>query len=286
MAQCVEFKRMILGLPLSVPDYEMVGVTAKLAELLRLNLVAMFVEDRGLVDIAGLPCVRELRALGAGWQPIDIGQLTTELDRAAAAAHRLFANIARNCSAETSFRIEKGSAANVIAALATAEDIVVVIEPKNPIERVSQQFTRLIDAAFQASASVMIIPSRIARSEGPIVAVAIDPDDPSVDMAIRIAAAAHEKLIVVRSFENASSNATLETLAGSLGVRVQFIRSRKEPRRATALADNLQQLSERLIVMSRGTIADAEASTLASMRSTPVVVVEPVRLVNAESATH
>jgi hypothetical protein len=107
MAHRIEFKRMVLGLPLSATDYEMVSVTAKLAELLRLNLVGMFVEDRSLINIANLPCVRELRALGGGWQPIEIGQFTTELEHAAATAHRLFSKIARNCNIETSFRAEK-----------------------------------------------------------------------------------------------------------------------------------------------------------------------------------
>jgi len=286
MAHRIEFKRMVLGLPLSVTDYEMVGVTVKLAELLRLNLVAMFVEDRGLIDMAGLPCVRELRAFGSGWQPIEIGQLTTELERASATAHRLFANIARNCSVETSFRVEKGSAADVIGSLATAEDIVVIIEPRNPVERVSQQFTRLIDAAFQASASVMIIPCRVARSAGPIVAVAIDPDDPSINTALRIAAAAHEKLIVVSPSEDLESNASLATLIASAGVRVEFVRSRKGQIRATSLADDLQQFNERLIVTNRGTLTDSEAPTLASLRSTPVVIVEPVYSANARPPTY
>ncbi|HEY4723273.1 MAG TPA: hypothetical protein VII92_15570 [Anaerolineae bacterium] len=275
MAHRTEFKRMVLGLPLSVTDYEMVGVTAKLAELLRLTLVAMYVEDHRLIDIASLPCVRELRALGGGWQPIEVGQLTTELEHAAITAHRLFSDIARNCNVETSFRIERGSAADVISSLATAEDIVVIIEPKHPVERVTQQFTRLIDAAFQASAAVMIIPCRVARLGGPIVAVAANPDDPSIGTAMGIAAAAHEKLIVVSSSEQIGSSASLETLAESAGVRVQFVRSKKGPLQATALADNLQQLNERLIVISRGTLADAEATTLASLRSTPVVIVEP-----------
>ena len=281
MADHTEFKRMLLGLPQSAADYAMVGVTARLAELLRLNLVAMFVEDRSLVDIAGLPCVRELRALGGSWQPIEIGQLAAELEHSAATARRLFADIARHCSVETSFRIEKGSAADVIGSLATAEDIVVVIEPRHPVERVTQQFTRLVDAAFQASAAVMIVPSRVARVSGPIVAVAAEPDDPSIDAAMGIAAAAHEKLIVVSQTEIADLAVSLSASARSADVRAELAQVRKGPLCATLLADDLWQAGERLIVTSRGTLAAAEASTLASMRSTPIVIIEPLRSENA-----
>jgi hypothetical protein len=246
-----------------------------------LNLVAMFVEDRSLVDIAGLPCVRELRALGGSWQPIEIGQLAAELEHSAATARRLFADIAQGCSVETSFRVEKGSAAEVIGSLATAEDIVVIIEPKNPAERVTQQFTRLVDAAFQASAAVMIVPSRVARVMGPIVAVATGADDPSIDAAMGIAAAAHDRLIVVGPFDKSGSNTTLPARAASAGVRVDFIRSMKGPLQAAALAGFLHEVKERLIVMRRGTLTDDAASNVAALRSTPVVILEPARSAQA-----
>jgi hypothetical protein len=280
MAHHTAFKRMILGLPPNAADYQMVRLTAKLAELLQLNLVGMFAEDRSLIDMAGLPCVRELRALGGGWQPIEIGKLTSELEQAATTAHRLFTDIARHCGVETSFRIEKGTAADAIGAMATAEDIVVVIEPRHPIERVSQQFTRLIDAAFRASAAVMIVPSRVARPAGPIAAVAAAPNDPSIVAAMGIAEAAHEKLIVVCQPEKFDSDATLAASVKFADVRPEFVRIRSGQLDASLLADELQPLNERLIVISRGTLADAEALMLASMRSTPVVIIEPPRSEN------
>jgi hypothetical protein len=144
----------------------------------------------------------------------------------------------------------------------------VIIEPRNPVERVSQQFTRLVDAAFQAAAAVMIIPNRVARSTGPIVAVAVDPDDPSIGTAMGIAAAAHEKLIIVSSSESIGSSASLATLIESAGVRVEFVRDKKGRLHATALAGDLQQLNERFIVISRGTLTDGKRTyTLRQRRS-------------------
>ena len=202
MAHHTEFKRMLLGLPQSAADYEMVGVTARLAELLQLNLVAMFVEDRSLIDIAGLPCVRELRALGGGWQPIEIGQLTAELEHAAATAHRLFADIARNCSVETSFRVEKGSAADVIGSLGDGRRH----RRHHRAEESGRKGKSTIHSAGRRGVPSLRGGDDHSESRGQSHAGRLsrwraDPDDPSIDAAMGIAAAAHERLIVVGPFE-------------------------------------------------------------------------------------
>ena len=274
MPRRTEFKRMILGLPQSAGDYRLVGATVKLAEMLQMNLVAMFADDRSLMQVAGLPFARELRPLGGGWQSIDVGQLAAEFERSTATARRLFGEVVRGCRVETSFRVEQGTAADIIASLATAEDIVVVIEPTNPAERVTQQFIRLMDAAFRTSASVMIIPCRIARLSGPIVALASGAEDPSIEAAAAIANAAREKLIIVGPSQPFSPNSSLSKAVEASGGRMEFASTAALPDVAK-LAGELQRWNERLLVMTRGVLDDAQVPTLASLRSVPVVVVEP-----------
>jgi hypothetical protein len=274
MPRHVEFKRMILGLPHSTGDYPLVGATVKLAELLRMQLLAMFADDRSVMDVAGLPFARELRPLGGGWQSLDVGQLSAELERSSAIARRLFDEAARNCSIDASFCVEKGAAADIIASVATAEDIVVVIEPRNPAERVTQQFIRLIEAAFRASASVMIVPCRIARFSGPVVALAAGPEDPSIDAAAAIASAARERLIVMGPRELLAPGSSLSKAIEAGGGRVEFVPTAALPN-VTKLADDLQRRGERLLVVTRGVLDDLQVPALASRRSVPVVVVEP-----------
>jgi hypothetical protein len=275
MQSGTEFKRMILGMPQSAGDYPAVVVIAKLAELFHLNLVAMFMDDRSLMHIAALPCVRELRPLTSGWQPIDINRLATELERGAATAQRLFAAAVQNCRIETSFRIEKGLTADIIGGFTSAQDIIVVIEPKNPAERVTQQFTRLIEAAFRAAAAVMIVPSRVARIAGPIIAVATSPEDPSIIAAARLAAAAHEKLIILGPSDILASRSSLSSLTEPTGIHVELAQLTMAPLDVVSLAGELRRWNERLVVMSRGTLKDSLTPTLASLRSIPVVVTEP-----------
>ena len=271
----VEFKRMVLGLPQSPRDYPAVAATAQLAGLLRLDLLATFVEDATLIDVAGLPCVRELRALEGGWRPMDISQLARELEHAAATARRLFAEAMRTCSIEAEFSFVRGSAAEVIPSLAMAYDIIVLIEPGNPAERVTQQFTRLVDAAFRAAAAVMIVPSAVTRTKGPIVVIASGPDDPSIFAGLGIAAAANERLIVIPLSNDADSFVALAGRASAVGVRFEVVSVTQRRPTASGLAMSFSHLSERLMVISRGSLDEAFPTEIASLRGIPVLVTEP-----------
>ena len=84
----VDFKRMLVRLPQNAGDYAAVGVMAQLADLMGASVVATFVQDAELVEMAALPCVRELRPFGGGWHPIEGPELLRQLELAAATARR------------------------------------------------------------------------------------------------------------------------------------------------------------------------------------------------------
>ena len=269
-----QFKRMVLGLPQNARDYNGVAAAANLAELLGIGLSATFVEDTTLFDIAGLPCVRELRPLEGGWQPISITQLAREIEHAAATAHRLFNEATRMCTVETSFSLARGAAGDVLAGQVTAEDILVIVEPKSPGERFTRQFTQLLAAAFQAAAAVMMVPSRIARATGPVVAIAANRDDPSISAAISIAAAAGELLIVV-PLSGFGSSKMLAERAAAAGVRLKITPALHSKLGQSALAGSIASLKGRLIAMTRGTLDDTSDASLSSFCAVPVLVIEP-----------
>jgi hypothetical protein len=266
-----EFKRMVLGLPQSAADFPSVEAVANLAELLRLNLVATFLEDENLLHVAGLPGAREWRSQG-GWRPIETAQFVGEMAHAAGTARQLFERIVQHRAIETSFRQARGSAAAICSAT-TTEDILVVIEPRDPLERVSRPFSALIDAAFKATAAVMIVPSRILRATGPIVAVPSGPDDPAIATACAIAAAVRERVTVLRP--PAHSSADWTAIAHTANVPVEFRPVASGRWSAPTLAADLSLGRERLIVVTRGTLTDADIPQVSSLRGIPVLVVEP-----------
>jgi hypothetical protein len=268
-----EFKRMLVGLPHSAADYAAVALSAKLADLLGLRLVATFVQDTTLADLAALPCAREWRPLGGGWGPIQAPQLDREFERAAAAARQCLREAVGAAQAQSSFQVARGSAADLIGSAANANDIIVVIEPGNPAERVTQQFTRLVTAAFEAVAPVMLVPSRIARTVGPIAAVVLERDDPSIRSALAIAAAVNEHLVVL-SPAPAEVAPVVAQLADAVGVRIEVAPAVREPFDAASLRASLAPLDERMVVMCRRAAIQKGAPAVASQRRIPILLTE------------
>ncbi len=267
------FKRMVLGLPHSTGDYRAVGVAAKFAELLGLDLLATFAEDPDLLGLAALSCVRELRPLGAGWQPIEVAQFARQLTRAAEDARRLFHEAVRASQIAATFNAARGSIADVVGALATAEDIVVIVEPRSPAERVTRQFIRLRDAAFRSPGAVLIVPSRIARASGAVVAIATEPDDPSVRLAGVIAGAAKEQMIVFGPGQ-AAPEGVLEDRKRRPGLSRDALSAADGRSEAIELAARLARQKERMLIMTRRESSPALASLLATSRGVPVLVVD------------
>jgi hypothetical protein len=280
-----EFKRMVVRLPHSVTDYEGVGVAAKLAEQLQVDLVATFIEDTSLIEMAGLPFARELRALGEGWRALDVTLLLQEFERAASAARRRFEEITRSCRIETSFDVVRGPAADIIGTLVRQEGIVVIIEPRNPAERVTTQFTRLTNAAFNVAAAVMIVPSRIARTTGDIIAIATMPDDPSIRAALAIASATGERLRILSPVADLASDPEITRLVQATGVQIEAMEIPKDTFNLPAFVTGQLPANERLIVMMRGADSLIPLS-IASSRGVPVLVINtPDLAANAEPSS-
>ena len=145
-----------------------------------------------------------------------------------------------------------------------------IIPPAAAADRAAKPFASLIAAAFGSEAAVMLAPARAARAAGSIVAIATSPDDPSVEAASLIAAAAGESLMVVE----------VRAIAGDALRVVQKREGNKRIRRidegpvdyaADATPHALRGLSERLTVVSRGTIRNEVALAIALARGVPVL---------------
>jgi hypothetical protein len=275
MAEPHSFRRLVLGLQPRAPDHAM-QFAIELAELLNLELLGVFLEDTSLQDLASMPFARELRPLGGGWHPIDTSQLSRDLELAAQKAERTFAAAAKRLATEWRFEVARGPMAASIATVSQASDIVVIGEPMSAAERATQQFSWLIDAAFRSAAAVLVVPTRIARVEGPVVAVAATPDDPSIAVAADIAIAADEELVVVDVCENVIDETRIEALGTAKGFKIRHGISGRIAKADTAsLLQALHPLRERLVVMTRSPSDGQAASVVAAERRVPVLVVEP-----------
>ncbi|HXW40548.1 MAG TPA: hypothetical protein VEK75_05055 [Xanthobacteraceae bacterium] len=267
------YKRMVIGLPQSIADQAVVDVAAELAEFLNIELLATFVADAHLQALAGFPAARELRILERGWQAIDLEQIARDLDRAASAARRRFAEAVRSRTIKTSFDVIAG--ADAMASLIRAGDIVAIIEPSHPGEQITRQFTGVVDAALAAASAVLVLPRRIARTAGPVMAVAAGPEDTSIHVALELAAALKEDLVVVTS---AAVAPEIVARARALAVHLDEVTAHGPPTDVLATAPSPFAVKERLRVINRELLPDDAAQVFSMLHGVPLLVVEPQRI--------
>ena len=162
--------------------------------------------------------------------------------------------------------------ADTIASISRAGDIVLLFgEAMGSAQGAGPEFIAILDAAFQSAAAVLLVPPQIARQSGAIVAIATHARDPSIEAASAVAAAAKEDLIIVDTFESDGEKWSSEVRMPT-GVRLRRISATPHrPINASGICFALRQISERLVVMTRGD--DAVPSMIASMRHVPVLVV-------------
>jgi hypothetical protein len=269
------FKRLVLGLQPGAHDRTM-RLAVELADLLHLDLLGLFFEDTSLLDLAGIPFSREFRPLGGGWHTINLEQLLHDFELAERSIERKFMGAAKRLPSGYQFEVARGSPAKTFASVSRRDDIVMIIEPQSPAERATQQFAWLLEAAFRSAGAVMLVPPRIMRTKGPVVAIATSPDDPSIHAAAAIALAAKEELIIIEADGHDVNDARVSKLAADTGLTIRHVAAARlglaDP---TACALAFRQIQERLVVLTRGAFADAAASAIAAARRVPVMVVEP-----------
>lgn len=191
-----------------------------LADLLQLDLLGLFLEDTSLHDLAGMPFAREIRPLGGGWHPIDLDRLSRDVELSARSIERMFTDAAKRLATRHQFEVTRGPMTETIASISRTDDIVMIVEPLSAAERVAQQFTWLLQGAFRSAAAVMLVPPRIARTKGPVAAIAATTDDPGFRAAAAIAIAAKEDLIIVDICEVPIDEARIRALAAELGLAI------------------------------------------------------------------
>ncbi|HWP24984.1 MAG TPA: hypothetical protein VNL39_01405 [Xanthobacteraceae bacterium] len=262
MTQTVEFRRIVVGLPYRVPPHA-VRLAAELARLLHLDVQGLFVEEESLRGLAALPFAREFHPLGGGWRPLDVERLSRDMEIARSSAEKVFAEAAKTLDTACRFEVVRGSIAQTLATISGSGDIVLITEPETEAERITAQFRAAVDAAIRSLAAVLLVPARIARHSGAIVAVATGPGDPSIEVAKALARAANTEVIVVGRYETGAEGPPAQTGAAGKAAGIR------------QLGSALGNVRERLIVVTRS--EQNPPTMLASLRRVPVLILEPVR---------
>lgn len=267
------FRRLVLGLQRAAPA-STTELAVELASLFDLELIGLFIDDVALRHWAAMPAARAISALGAAWNSLEFADGPGEADYAAESAGRRFA-VASERLERRRFEIVRGAAAQALAAISRPEDILVIVPPAAAADRAAEPFASLLEAVFASPAAVMLVPRRIARVAGSIVAISATPDDPSVDVAGAIAAATGESHVVVDMRRAGGKALRLEVRSGAgnhshrppHGGPVDYL--------AEAAPHALRGLRERLTVIDRGVLQNEIALAIALGRGAPVLSINP-----------
>lgn len=275
MARAVRsFRRLVLALQLGAATAD-VRFAAEMARLLGLDLLTLMVDDFGLANPEQLPFAREFRGPIAGWRPADPNQIKRDLDAAAQNLRRSVESVAQELEAKAQFQVISGPLADTIRAVSRADDILLLAEPANPAERASAQFNWLTEAVLQSQAAALLVPARLARRKGAVVAIAVVENDPAIDTAAEIAAACGEELAIIDS-GNLEPGPTVRGLTEDERLRVKrFSAAHGAFADPTLLNNAFRHLQERLVVMTRGAFDESVPPTITSARRVPVLMVEP-----------
>jgi len=274
----IEFRRLVLDLCACPPDTAALRLATELARLMHLDLQGLFVEDPALSALAGLPGVRELRLPGSGWQMLDPGRITAEIQHMAARAERLLAEVSALAGVPSGFEARRGNIADIIAH-AEPTDILLIVEPRGPMDRLGEAFMQRCRAAYRSAASILLVPAAPVRAHGPITVLATAADDPALPAAARLAQRAGEDLVVL------AADAAMQQAAREQAVAAGLL-ARQVRTRPLAHADEITvartqaDLKPRLLVLTRGAPLAADLDglfRLAGRAGVPVLAVEPLK---------
>ena len=274
-----QFRRAVLGLQ-HHPSRHGLSVAVEVARLLGLDLFGLFVEDESLMHLAALPFAREFNPIH-GWRAVDGAQLTRDLQAAVSSAQRSFAAAAKTLPSMCEFVTVRGSMAEAISTHARRDDIVVLSATTAVGEYSAARFPLLIDTALQSAAAVLLIPQRIARHAGDVVAIAARPDDPSIRLAAGVARAANEELVIIELFDDDAQDRSAQA---------DDRRATRKAARA-AVSDPALMVAafrgerERLVVVTQGTGAASLPTIVASWRRVPVLVISAESEARAAAAS-
>ena len=197
------YRRLVLGLQYNHIEPSALRVAGDLARSLDLEMLAVLVEDRSIIDAASLPFAREFRLPTHDWHPADRRRLALDLQVAADRIHRQLAHEILATGIDCRFEVKTGDPATTILAFIGLHDIVAVMEPGDALGRLNTITERMREAALASEASVLLLPGHPIPAGGPVIALVAGATDPALSLAASIAARSARDLVVLTAMPGA-----------------------------------------------------------------------------------
>lgn len=238
------FRRMVIGLLVTPDSRESLAIAADFARRFNSELLAVFHEDIRLIEWCASQRVRHHSRTASGARTVSPERMLQDFSAAAAVARSRLLKLAQSLGLDMRFEVSRGEGGPFDPGAIEPGDLLAVIEPADPLARLSHPFASVLQRIAAASAPVLYVPHGAAPRAGPVISELHGENGNERQMVERIVRILGEELITAPD---------------------------ADPMRLIS-----QPARERLIVMSRRSpiFADMSAFTaLVTARRAPILVV-------------
>jgi len=191
------FRRLVIGCHGEAGSRSALEATVRLARTMESQLLGIFVEDAPLLEWSASPLTRQVGGGVRSGGPFTPETLAADFATAAAMMRERLARLAGGVGLTAGFRVARSSGSSLDFDGSEPGDLLVVVEPTDPMARLSYPFAGLLQTIAKASTPVLYMPHRVLQRRGPVVAIARRPDDPGQRLAAEVAATIGEDLLSV-----------------------------------------------------------------------------------------
>ncbi len=188
------FRRLVIGCHGEAGSRSALEATVRLARTMESQLLGIFVEDAPLLEWSSSPLTRQVGGGVRSGGPFTPETLAADFATAAAMMRERLARLAGGVGLTAGFRVARSSGSSLDFDGSEPGDLLVVVEPADPMARLSYPFAGLLQTIARASTPVLYMPHRVLQRRGPVVAIAPQPDE---RLAAEVAATIGEDLVSV-----------------------------------------------------------------------------------------
>lgn len=167
MTAPVLYSRVVAGFAEDAPP-DVVDAVIDLARCLGAELQALLLEDALTLALAEMPAPRAFDTRAAAWRELPRAQLLQAMELAAAVLQRRL-ETAQTSGVRAQFNVVRGGPATVLGSVTQAGDLLVLVEPADPMARWVQPFAGLLQTALGTTSALLYLPHR-SRTRGGAVA--------------------------------------------------------------------------------------------------------------------
>lgn len=190
------FRRMVIALQGAPGAIEDLAMAARFAQLFKSELLGIFVEDVSLIEWSASPIARHFSRVSAASSSVSPETLSRDFSAAASIARRRLLRVATTLGLTMRFEVNRVTAPSLDLDVLEPGDLLAVVEPADPMTRLSYPFTAVLRAIIETALPVLYIPHGAVERSGPIVSVIARQDEDDQQLVERIAQFLDEELIV------------------------------------------------------------------------------------------